>query len=145
MNYFVTNPNCNLDVYEIDNEDEWVECKKTINWASMIISIPILIIVLLIVIYYYNDYTFRVIIAAAIFYGSNALYYHYLLDRNARMEYRTAQAELRVRMDRGMSKAQAYESIQNERLKKAEMEQSARNAATQASGLYSIANSIRRT
>lgn len=143
MNYLVTDPKCHLDVYEVSDENTWVKCKQAISKASIIISFPIVIIVLILVIYFFNDYKWYVIFGSILFYTGSIFYHYYLLDMMARTEYQTAQEEIKVRMDRGMTKAEAYKSLQEEQLKKAEISQSARNSAAQAAGLLSIARSLK--
>lgn len=147
LSYFQNDePRCWLDVYQVDDENVWVECRLKQTFRSLLWGIPVLIVILTVIMYFFNDYfNYAVGICTALYIGS-VIYYLFFLGPAARMQHRVAMLELKTRMDAGMTRAEALKNLQEESLKKAEIEQSQRNtminASSNAAGLFSIARSI---
>lgn len=141
-------PECNVDVYEQPDEDKWVECKIRKNKIGLIIAIPIIVVIMIIFLFVGSTGAKVIVVTiGCVLIPLLLLSHFYWTPLAARNEHRTTQLELKSRIDSGMSRAQAMESIQHEKLKKMEIQSHAdvtRSAAhIQSSGMYAIANAMR--
>jgi hypothetical protein len=137
-------PECGVDIYEEPNEDVWVSCSTAQAKLGMMVGIPIIIIVIILCLWFGSTYVQvgAAIIGPIIIVLSILMWYWTPIA--SRNEFQRAQKEIKSRVDAGMSKATAIQEIQKERLKREEISANRRGQMSQAAGLFSIANSLRK-
>lgn len=143
----LSGPECGLDAYEQTNRDVWIECQTKKSRIGLMIGIPIIIIIVIVLLFVGTvPVKIMAVLGGCALIGLMVASHVYWVPMSAGTQFDMAQRELKSRMDSGMTRAEAFKSLQEERLAKLKMEQQARlqsqaNAANTA-GMFAIANAL---
>ena len=135
MNFLAPDPKCMLDIYEVEDEETWVRCQIAQSKKNVLIAAAVVVIAVIFLFIFSSSYTWKVALSGLFVVGGLAAYSEFMAKPQAEAEFRALNMELKKRMDTGMTRAQAFESISAERLKREELASNQKNALTIAAAI----------
>lgn len=107
---------CGLDIYEEPSEDVYVECQTAIAFYSCCAATAVVVVITIIIIAINGTGAFTLAIPALII--AAAVTGYLLAGRIARLNHRRTQREISSYMANGKSRAEAIDTIREERLRR---------------------------
>jgi hypothetical protein len=151
MNFqeYIVGPECGVDIYEEPVEDKWVQCSQRKARVYGYTTCAIMVIIIILILFFGSTETkIWGTLILSILIILNVVYIEVFSGKFARVEYKRFEKEVDSYMKDGKSRADAIKEIKKERIAReqiaAQREAAAQQAAATTSGLFAVANALRR-